>query len=49
MKFAGDHRLPGESQVAAFSRLYNEQTDEGLALRKAIAATKRAAGFPIPL
>jgi hypothetical protein len=47
MKYAGAHRLPGESQVAAFNRLYNEQTDEGLVLRKAIAATKRAAGFPV--
>jgi hypothetical protein len=49
MKYASDHRLPGESQAAAFNRIYNEQTDDGLALRKAIAATKRHAGFPLPL
>jgi hypothetical protein len=47
MKYAGEHRLPGESQVAAFNRLYNEQTDEGLALRKAVRVCKRANGFPL--
>jgi hypothetical protein len=47
MKFATDHRLPGESAAVAFSRVFNEQTDDGLALRRAIAATKRASGFPV--
>jgi hypothetical protein len=47
MKYASDHRQPGESRVAAFNRLYNEQTDEGLALRKAVNACKRANGFPL--
>jgi hypothetical protein len=47
MKFASDHRQPGESQAAAFNRVYNEQSPDGLALRRAIAATKRASGFPV--
>jgi hypothetical protein len=45
MKFAGDHRLPGESQVAAFSRIFSAPDDVGLALRKAVQVAK---GHPHP-
>jgi hypothetical protein len=48
-KYATDHRRPGESSAAAFNRFYTANDDDGLALRRAIAATKRAAGFPLPL
>jgi hypothetical protein len=47
MKYAGAHRLPGESQAAAFNRIFNAQDDEGLALRKAVQVAKRHAGFPL--
>jgi hypothetical protein len=47
MKYANDHRRAGETSAAAFTRVYNEQTDEGLALRKAVRACKRANGFPL--
>jgi hypothetical protein len=46
-KYASDNRRAGESPAVAFSRIFNEQTDEGLALRKAVQVAKRAAGFPV--
>jgi hypothetical protein len=46
-KYASEHRRHGETAAGAFNRVFNEQTDEGLALRRAVNVCKRRAGFPL--
>jgi hypothetical protein len=46
-KLANAQRKPGETSAAAFTRIYTEQSDDGLVLRKAIQLCKRANGFPV--
>jgi hypothetical protein len=42
-----EHRRPGESQPAAFARVFGGQDAEGETLRRAVNVCKRHAGFPL--